>query len=216
MIFIFLGPPGSGKGTQADLLVQKQGFQHFSTGDMLRAECAKGTEIGNLIKQTLSEGKLVSDDIILSLLENICNDVQGHMIFDGFPRTLNQAIAFDRQLSIKNHKIDAVIDFYLPTDLLVGRIVGRFSCKKCSSVYHDKNKPTRTPGVCDVCLSTEFIRRSDDREEVVKTRLDAYERDTTPLREYYGKQNILITIDASLDIETVQNELLEKISNLGK
>lgn len=205
MQMILLGPPGAGKGTQADYLQEKLGLAKLSTGDMLRAAVAAGTEIGKQADAVMKAGKLVSDDIMIKLIrERIAKpDCKNGFILDGFPRTTAQAEALDVMLKETNKPLDVVIELAVDDDLLVERIAGRYSCAKCGAGYHDTFKQPKTAGLCDVCGSTEFSRRKDDNRETVKSRLEAYHAQTAPLLPYYRAKGLLKTVDGMQEIEHV-------------
>jgi adenylate kinase len=205
MILILLGPPGAGKGTQAKELEARKGLVQLSTGDMLRSAVAAGTEIGIKAKPIMENGGLVPDEIVIGVLaERIARpDCRNGVILDGFPRTLPQAAALDAMLKRKRSRIDAVIELRVDDKALTERIAGRFSCAKCGAGYHDKFKPTLVAEVCDVCQSTDFIRRKDDSADTVRERLFVYYRDTSPLIGYYYAKGNLRTVDGMAPIEQV-------------
>ena len=205
MNLILLGPPGAGKGTQAQLLKERHNLVQLSTGDMLRATAASGGELGQKVKAIMASGALVSDDIIIAMIaERIARpDCASGFILDGFPRTTGQAEALDRMLTDKGMKLDAVIELKVDDAALVERISGRFSCAACGAGYHDEYKKTKVKGVCDACGGAEFVRREDDKAETVKARLDAYNRQTAPLLPYYKARGVLRTVDGMASIEAV-------------
>jgi adenylate kinase len=205
MILILLGPPGAGKGTQAELLAERRGLVQLSTGNMLRAAVAAGTAIGAKAKPIMERGDLVPDEIVIgSVAERLDQpDCKKGVVFDGFPRTLSQASALDQMLRRKKLGIDAVIELKVEDKALIERISGRFSCAKCKAGYHDTFKPTKVKGVCDVCQSTEFERRKDDAPETVRDRLMVYYRDTSPLIGYYYAKGKLHSIDGMAPIGRV-------------
>lgn len=209
MNIILLGPPGAGKGTQARRLVEEKGFVQLSTGDMLRAAKTSGTEMGKKVADVMARGDLVTDDIVIGLIaEHLDGEAGRHgLIFDGFPRTLKQADALETLLAEKGKTLDAVVEMQVDEDALVERITGRFTCAKCGEVYHDKMKPTKVPGVCDVCGSTEFVRRADDNEASVRVRLSAYNRQTAPLIGYYYAKGKLRTVDGLGEIGQVAKDI---------
>jgi len=206
---IFMGPPGGGKGTQAQFLQEKYGIVQLSTGDMLRAAVASGSEIGQKAKAVMDAGKLVSDDIVIGIIDERldADDVKNGFILDGFPRTVAQAEALDELLKAKGMDLDVVIELRVPDDLLVERITGRFTCAKCGAGYHDSFKTPKQDGVCDVCGSTEFKRRADDNAETVKSRLEAYHAQTAPLLPYDETKGLLKVVDGTKQMNQVTADL---------
>ena len=209
MNLILLGPPGAGKGTQAQRIQDRHGAVQLSTGDMLRAAVAAGTEIGKQAKSIMEAGKLVPDDVMVRLIaERISQpDTRRGFILDGFPRTIAQAEALDKMLESKGLKLDAVIEMKVNDEVLTRRITGRYSCAKCGTVYHDETTKPRTAGVCDKCGSTEFTRRKDDNAETVKARLEAYHAQTAPLLPYYRTRGVLKSVDGMAPIDAVADQL---------
>jgi adenylate kinase len=209
MNIILLGPPGAGKGTQAELIEKNRNMVQLSTGAMLRAAVAAGTEIGKKADAITKSGGLVSDDIVIGIINERIDepDCQNGFILDGFPRTLQQASALDKLLKDKGKTLDAVIEIKVDDAALVDRISGRFSCAKCGTGYHDTHKPTKTPGVCDNCGATEFSRRADDNAETVKSRLMAYYRETAPLIGYYYAKDKLKSVDGMAKIDEVSRQI---------
>lgn len=206
---ILFGPPGAGKGTQAKILEERFSIPQLSTGDMLRAEIASGSEFGKQIKEIIDAGILVSDDIMVNMIKNRIaqSDCRNGFILDGFPRTVEQAKALDAMLLENGVGLSGVIEIQVDVNALIERITGRFSCKECGTPYHDTNKPTRIPGECDVCGSHEFVRRDDDNEVSLRTRLDAYEKKTAPVLPYYQAQGILSVVDGMQDVEAVTAQI---------
>ena len=204
MILVFLGPPGAGKGTQAQRLAKEKGFVHISTGDLLREAVQKGTPLGKKAKEYMDRGELVSDDLIIALIEEVFPE-HGNVIFDGFPRTIKQAEALDEMLQKKGMKVDHVLLFELSDEEIIERLSGRRIDPKTGKVYHIKYNPP-PPGV-------EVIQRDDDKPEVIKNRLKVYREQTAPLIEYYEKKGILRKIDASKPVEEVYKQILEVIGN---
>lgn len=209
MNLILLGPPGAGKGTQAKLLEDKKGYKQLSTGDMLRGAVAAGTEMGRKAKEVMDKGQLVSDDIVISIISERLDkpDVKKGFILDGFPRNTAQAEALDRMLKDKGLKLDVVIEMKVDDEALVTRIAGRYTCAKCGKGYHDEFEKPRKPGVCDVCGSTEFVRRADDNEKTVRDRLVVYNKQTAPLVDYYGRTGVLHEVNGMADIGLVTRQI---------
>lgn len=209
MNLILLGPPGAGKGTQAQRIMDTRGLVQLSTGDMLRAAVAAGTELGKKAKAIMEAGKLVPDDLMVNLIaERISQpDVKGGFILDGFPRTVPQAEALDTMLSAKGLKIDHVIEMQVDDAVLTDRITGRYTCAKCGRGYHDRNQKPKVEGVCDVCGSTEFKRRADDNAETVITRLKQYHEQTAPILPYYQGRGVLKSVDGMAEIDDVTKEI---------
>ncbi len=214
MNIILLGPPGAGKGTQARMLTEREGMVQLSTGDMLRAAVAAGTEIGQKAKAVMEAGQLVSDDIVIGVVSERLDqpDVKNGVIFDGFPRTAAQAEALDGLLAEKGMDLDAAISMEVDDELLVDRVSGRFTCAMCGEGYHDRHKLPQVEGVCDKCGSTEFKRRPDDNAETVRARLDAYHAETAPLIEYYRAAGKLKTVDGMAEIEDVNRAIRAALS----
>ncbi len=209
MNLILLGPPGAGKGTQAKRLEERRQYKQLSTGDMLRGAVSAGTDMGKKAKAVMDRGELVSDDIVVSIISDRLDspDVMPGFILDGFPRNAAQAQALDAMLERKGLKLDAVIELKVDDDALVERITGRYTCAKCGKGYHDKFEKPKRPGVCDVCGSSEFVRRADDKEETVRSRLGIYNKQTAPLVSYYGKQGVLHSIDGMADMDHVARQI---------
>ena len=218
MNLILFGPPGAGKGTQADFLNKKYGFCKLSTGDMLRAAVAAGTPVGLQAKDIMAKGQLVSDDIMINLIRDRIReaDCQNGFILDGFPRTVAQAEALDQMLVAEKKRLDYVIELQVNDAELTTRITGRFSCAKCGTGYHDSFKLTLKAGECDNCGATEFTRREDDNAATVTKRLEAYHRQTAPLLPYYDKENVLISVDGMADIAEVTRQIESIIGNKEK
>ncbi|MGG7643257.1 adenylate kinase [Rhodovulum sp. YNF3179] len=204
MNIILLGPPGAGKGTQARRLVEQRGMIQLSTGDMLREARTSGTEMGKKVAEIMDRGELVTDEIVIGLIEEkLRGESASGFIFDGFPRTLGQADALGALLDKLGQSLDAVIEMQVDDEALVRRITGRFTCGNCGEVYHDETKPTKVEGVCDVCGSTELKRRADDNEESLRTRLLEYYKKTSPLLGYYYAKGKLDRVDGLAEIEDV-------------
>ena len=208
MNILLLGPPGAGKGTQAKRLEERYGMIQLSTGDMLRAERASGSALGRQVQAIMDAGKLVSDDIMIALIASRIAGLKGKgFILDGFPRTVPQARALDEMLEKNGIALDRVIELTVDEDALIDRISGRFSCKSCGASYHDRYHQPKQPGRCDICGSTDFVRRPDDTAETVKARLEAYRKQTAPILPYYRAKGLLRSIDGMADIDSVTQQI---------
>ena len=212
---ILLGPPGAGKGTQARRLVEERGLVQLSTGDMLRAARSSGTEMGRVVAEVMDKGQLVTDEIVIGLIREQLegSDAPG-FIFDGFPRTLGQADALGVLLDGLGQKVDGVIEMQVNDEALVDRISGRYTCGNCGEVYHDRTKPTKVEGVCDVCGSTDLRRRADDNADSLKTRLLEYYKKTSPLIGYYYAKGNLYPIDGMAEVDEVAGEMSAVLARL--
>ena len=209
MNLILLGPPGAGKGTQAKRLAAVLKVPQLSTGDMLRAAVAAGTELGKRVKAVMDAGKLVSDDIMIDLIAQRIDraDCKNGFILDGYPRSLPQAEALDRMLADRKLRIDQVVEMQVKDEALVERITGRFTCAKCGAGYHDKFQRPKQDGQCDACGGKEFTRRADDKEETVRARLKAYHAQTAPLLPYYRARGTLRAVDGMASIDQVTRQM---------
>ncbi|MFO1087349.1 MAG: adenylate kinase [Reyranellaceae bacterium] len=214
MNIILLGPPGAGKGTQAQRLQSERGMIQLSTGDMLRAAVASGSELGRKAKGIMEKGELVPDELMVGLIEDRIAqpDCLKGFILDGFPRTEAQAQALDRMLDKKGKTLDRVVEMEVDEKALTERIVGRFSCAKCGTGYHDKFKRPKVDEVCDVCGSKEFVRRKDDNAETMKTRMAAYRAQTEPLLPYYAKRGVLRKVDGMAAMDEVYRQITGVLS----
>jgi len=213
MNLVLLGPPGAGKGTQANLLETERSLVKLSTGDMLRAAVAAGTELGRKAGDIMERGQLVPDDLVIGLIAERMNadGTSRGFILDGFPRTIAQARALDRLLAERDKWLDAVIEMRVDDDALVKRNAGRFTCADCGEGYHEAFKMPKVAGVCDRCGSIEFLRRRDDTEEVVRSRLEAYHAQTEPLIDYYKTQGTLRSVDGMAEIAAVHRAIEEAL-----
>ncbi len=216
MRMILIGPPGAGKGTQAQRLVESQNIPQLSTGDMLRAAVAAETEVGKRAKAIMESGELVSDDIVDAIVSDRIDeaDCANGFILDGYPRTLGQADALMKMLNSKGIDLDTVIELQVDDEALVGRITGRFTCGSCGEGYHDEFKKPARDGVCDKCGSGEFKRRADDNEETVRVRLFNYYKETSPLLGYYYAKGILISIDGMGAIDEITASIEKTLENM--
>lgn len=209
MNIILLGPPGVGKGTQAKRLGKVYGLVQLSTGDMLRAEVASGSELGRKASGIMEAGELVSDELIINMIAGRIDrdDCAGGFVLDGFPRTVQQAVALGDMLAEKNLTIDHVIALEADSETIVARITGRFACGDCGAGYHDDFHKPRTEGVCDICGGGNFTRRTDDNGDTVQNRLTAYYEQTAPIINYYDEKGMLETVDGMVDIDKVTADL---------
>lgn len=214
-VLILLGPPGAGKGTQARMLEETFGLVQLSTGDLLRAAVAAGSEAGKAAKAVMKAGDLVSDDIVIAILGDRLTEpdcAQG-VILDGFPRTTVQAEALDRLLSETGQQINAAISLEVDDNAMVTRISGRFTCGGCGEGYHNTFKPPATSETCDKCGSTDMKRRADDNAETVASRLVAYHAQTAPLISYYRDRGVLKPVGAMGEIEEIAGDLASIVRN---
>lgn len=212
---ILLAPPAAGKGTQSELLCEKYGFVHISTGDLIREAVSKKDEISAYLTEQMQAGKLVSDDIILKLLQNKLSEVSTGYILDGFPRNVSQADAYQSMLEVNNQELSAVIYLSVDYELALKRIVGRISCPKCGHVYNDmmeENQPT-VKGICNNC-GTELTKRSDDNEDTFKVRFETYLNQTEPLIAYYKEKGLLYEVDSSLSTAEVFKQIESIVDHL--
>ena len=214
-VLILLGPPGAGKGTQARRLEEKFGLVQLSTGDMLRAAVAAGTDAGKEAKAVMDAGELVSDEIVINILRDRLkeDDVAKGAILDGFPRTTVQAEALDGLLAENGQSVNAAIAMEVDDAAMVERISGRYTCAGCGEGYHDSFKQPAAEGVCDNCGSTEFKRRADDKAETVGARLEAYHAQTAPLIAYYDEKGQLSRVDAMGDIDAITAKMTEMVES---
>ena len=208
MNIILLGPPGAGKGTQAQILVEKRGMIQLSTGDMLREAKDSGTEMGKVVADVMARGELVTDEIVIGLIrEKLEGDKKGGFIFDGFPRTLAQADALGELLAEEGETLDAVIEMQVDDNALVARITARSTCGSCGEVYNDHTKPIPADGKCANCGGTEFKRRADDNEDSLKQRLMEYYKKTSPLIGYYYAKGQLSSVDGLGEMAAVKADI---------
>lgn len=201
---ILLGAPGSGKGTQARVMVSSMGYNHVSTGDLLRAEVAKKSELGNRISDIINAGKLVDDSTVLELLKVNCDLGSGQYIFDGFPRNIDQAKALD-EVVLKD-AASVALYFDLDLNVLKERLVNRRTCRDCGYIYNMLTNAPEKEGVCDSC-GGEVFQRKDDNDEVVANRLDVYKSTIDPILTYYSEKGMLVKINASQDPEKVSHQI---------
>lgn len=218
MKLILLGPPGAGKGTQAARIEEKFSILQLSTGDMLRAAVASGSDLGKKAKSIMEEGKLVPDEFIIGMISQRIaeDDCKNGFILDGFPRTSAQAAALDVMLKQSSKSLDAVIEIKVDDSALVKRIAGRFTCSACGEGYNKELKPLKQEGLCDKCGSDKFKFRDDDRAETVSARLETYHQQTAPLIPYYKEKGVLFSVDGMLEIDEVTkniNKVLKRLTD---
>lgn len=212
MYVVLLGPPGSGKGTQAERLAAAFGLAHISTGDLFRENIRLGTELGKRVQEYLSRGELVPDDVTIAMVaEQLRLPVAREgAVFDGFPRTVEQAQALDRELARLGKSVDKAVELVVPDDEVVRRLSGRRICRVCQAAYHVEFNPPSCPGRCDKC-GGELYQREDDRPEVLRRRLEVYHRQTTPVIEYYRQAGVLRRVDGTGPIEEVGKRLADLV-----
>lgn len=217
MNVILLGPPGAGKGTQAQKLAADSGLAHVSSGDLFRAALRDGTELGLKAKHYMDSGELVPDEVVIGMILERINqpDCQKGVIFDGFPRTVDQAKALEEALAKQQAGIDKVIYMTVPNDILLKRISGRQSCKNCGAVYNTYFTPPKQEGICDVC-GGELYQRSDDTMETAQNRLEVYFSQTTPLITYYQERGALREVDGQQEIEQVTQAMVAALDIASK
>ena len=216
MRLVFLGAPGVGKGTQAELIASRFHQPKISTGDILREAVRKKTALGLQAKASLDQGKLVPDAVVVGIVkeklaEPMC--AKGFLL-DGFPRTIRQAEDLDELLRSRGERLDRVVNFVVPLDAVVRRLTGRRSCSKCQAIFHVETNPPRRDGICDRC-GGELVQRSDDKKETVEARLSVYEQQTAPLVDYYRQRDLLSELDGSGRIEAVHQRLMDLLSAKG-
>ena len=209
MKLVILGPPGAGKGTQAEYIVKRYNIPHISTGDIFRENIKNNTELGKKAKSYMDKGLLVPDDLVIALVEDRLNkeDAKEGFLLDGFPRTVAQAVSLDSILDKNDDKLTKVINISVDPEILIERAVGRRVCKTCGMTYHVKFNPPKEEGICDKD-GTKLIQRDDDTEETVKTRISVYFDQTAPLIDYYRAQNLLVDIDGAKDIDKVFEDIV--------
>jgi adenylate kinase len=212
MFLIFLGAPGAGKGTQASAVAQQLKIAHISSGDLFREAVKKENELGKLVKGYMEQGKLVPNEITIKVISARLNesDCASGAIFDGFPRTLEQAEALDKALNEQKKHIDYAVYIEVPDSDLLKRLGGRWTCQNCQAVYHEIASPPKKSGVCDKC-GGKLYQRPDDNEDTIKERLKVYHAQTTPLLDYYRADGKLLTIDGRLSIDSVRNNILKAL-----
>jgi adenylate kinase len=213
-VFVFAGPPGSGKGTQAKLLAPRLKVPHISLGDLLREAVRSGTKVGEMAKSYLDAGKLVPDQVAIDVAEEAISkpECRNGFVIDGFPRTLEQGVLFDKLLGKLKFNLKKVLYIDIKLDEILRRLTGRRSCPKCGAVYHIQFNPPKTAGICDVC-GGELVQRKDDTEEVIRVRYEVYTKQTAPLIEYYTKAGKIAHIDGSRLVNEVFNEVYKAVAS---
>ena len=215
MKIVLLGPPGSGKGTQAKVLQEQLDIVHLSTGEMLRTALAQGTQIGQQAKTIMDKGMLVPDDLIINLIGQRIEypDCKNGFILDGFPRTVNQAQGLDTILAQRGMTLDLVIEIVVDEQELIQRLSQRLTCAQCGAIYHEQSNRPHHENKCDVCGAEKLQRRSDDNIETIKTRLAQYQEQTAPILPYYDTKNLLKSINGIATIENVKHQINQILSN---
>jgi adenylate kinase len=214
MVIVLLGPPGAGKGTQCKRIVERYRLVHLSSGDILRSERAKGTELGKKARQYMDSGKLVPDQVIIEMMVGAITSAGGNCVLDGFPRTVVQAEELGKELQKKNKRIDAVVNLVINDSVIENRITGRRSCPVCGAVYHIDTLKPKTEGYCDKCKNQQLVQRPDDKPDVVRQRLKTYHEQTAAVVGFYvdnGQE--VIDIDADRPIDNVTAEIFEKLDS---
>ncbi len=213
MFILLMGPPGAGKGTQAEKLVEKYKIPHISTGDMFRAAVKQGTELGKEAKRYMDSGQLVPDAVTIGIVREGLSkpECEKGFILDGFPRTGEQAIALDAILDSLDITLNGVLDIAVPDSELTKRVVGRRICKSCGATYHVEYNPSKSEGICDKCAGV-LYQRDDDKEETVKKRLEVYHKETQPLIEHYKKQGLYVEIDGMQPIDKVFADVTQSLA----
>ena len=214
MQLIFLGPPGAGKGTQADFLSSEYKIPHISTGDIFRAAVREGTAMGLKAKSYMDKGALVPDEVVVGIIEERlkADDCANGYILDGFPRTVKQAEFFDQTISSTGKKLTAVINVEVNDEELVKRLTGRRTCKNCGAVYHLTNNPPKSADVCDKCNGV-LYQRDDDTIDTVKNRLSVYQSETAPLIDYYNKSGLMISVNGENSVSDVLNNIKQQLQD---
>jgi adenylate kinase len=214
LFLVLLGPPGAGKGTQAERMVKELKLAHVASGDLFRENITNETELGVLAKTFIDEGNLVPDDVTIAMVRDRIQrpDCANGVLFDGFPRTLAQAEGLDKMLADSGYRLNGVLLLEVSDDELVKRLSGRWICRRCQTPYHAVFNPPSAEGMCDVC-GGELYQRDDDKPETVRARLKVYHDQTAPLIEYYCQSNLLKEVDGSGDIETINTALIEAALN---
>ncbi len=209
MHLVITGAPGTGKGTQAGVLKRKYGICHLSAGEMLREEIRKGTPVGKKLEPLLAKGNFAPDELIIEMVSSRIeeDDCKKGFILDGFPRTLNQAGVLDEMLNAKGIKLDAVLEILVPDEIIIERILGRYTCVTCGESYSDKFHKPKVEGVCDICGGRKFSKRLDDTKETIERRLEKYRNFTYPTIEYYRQKGVLVSVDGNGTVNVVAERI---------
>jgi adenylate kinase len=209
MIIILIGGPGAGKGTQSEILERDLQMVHVSSGDLLRDHVKRGTELGKAAQQYMNEGKLVPDKLVIEMIEDRMQapDTEHGVLLDGFPRTEPQARSLDDALDLKGRRVNIVLYINVDDETMIDRISGRLMCRKCGHIFHEKFKPPRVPGVCDICGS-ELYQRDDDTRETAMKRVAAFHEQTKPIVDYYRSRGALCEVDGNKPVQEVTRHLL--------
>ena len=212
---VLLGPPGSGKGTQADLLSEQLNLKHIATGDLFRYNFKNETDLGKLAKSYMDKGHLVPDDVTIAMVKERLSqpDVANGVMLDGFPRNCEQADALDEMLRADNRTLTGVLYLNVPDEEIIMRLSGRLTCRNCQATYHRVFTPPKVEGICDVC-GGELYQRADDSEETVKRRLEIYKENTAPLIEYYRDKGLLVEVDGVGVLEEITRKVNDAIKQL--
>ncbi len=216
MRLVLMGPPGAGKGTQAERLIKKFGMKHLSSGDIFRAEKASGSELGEKLASYMNAGELVPDDVVVEMMAKAITQVDGGLMLDGFPRTVAQGEALDKQLAEAGSPLDAIVVMTANDDIIIKRITGRRTCPNCNRGYHVTFMPPKVEGYCDDCEGVELAQRSDDCEETVRQRLEAYRAQTEAVIGYYrGSDSLaIVDVDGNREAEAVSAEVIQALTSL--
>lgn len=212
MRLVLLGPPGAGKGTQASAIVKKYNIPHISTGDIFRANIKEGTELGKKAKEYMDKGLLVPDDVVVSIVKDRLTkeDCKEGFLLDGFPRTVNQADALDKELSQMDIKLDKVVNIDADKEILIARAIGRRICRECGATYHIKFNPSKVENVCDI-EGGQLFQRDDDKEETVAKRIEVYLKETQPLIDYYKEKGLILNVDGTKPINEIFEEIVKAL-----
>ncbi|MCD6163099.1 MAG: adenylate kinase [candidate division Zixibacteria bacterium] len=211
MRLVFLGPPGSGKGTQAKILAEKKNLTHISTGDVLRNAVKNGTELGKKAKPIMDTGGLVPDNIILGMIKELLQNTNDNFILDGFPRTAAQAEGLEKMMVELGIKIDAAVNLDVNDEEVLKRLTGRFFCEKCGADFNANTRPPKAEGICDKC-GGKLMQRDDDKTEVITGRLNVYREKTKPVEDFYRLHNVLVNVNGTQGFDDVTADILKVVN----